>query len=146
MAEPKIDKIKATFALYDRKGDGTIAIEDFPTVYRALGRTPTELEVKELVTKVDPKGKGRVTLSQLQAVWEQTKPAQITKTQLKEGFKVCDEENTGFVSADELRKILGEMGDTLSKDEIDKLMKHVKVDKSGRFNIEEFLTFITAPA
>jgi len=46
------DKIKETFDLFDRDGDGKISTKEVGTVLRALGLTPTEGEVANIIKDI----------------------------------------------------------------------------------------------
>lgn len=43
-------EIKEAFALFDKKGSGTIASENLGDLLRALGQNPTQAEVAELAS------------------------------------------------------------------------------------------------
>jgi len=134
-------RYRDAFDLYDKKNDGTISHEDFSTLIRALGKTPTESQLKDLVAQADPQKSGRVKFPNVLQILEK-KLDPITSEQLKAGFQVCDEEHTGFVSAAELREMLTTMGDTLSAEEADKLLK--MVPKEGdKIRIDGFAQMMT---
>ena len=44
-----VAECKECFTLFDKNGDGRIAVNDLGTVVRSLGMNPTESEVREVV-------------------------------------------------------------------------------------------------
>ena len=65
----------------------------------------------------------------------------ISDQELREAFRVFDEEGTGFVSASDLKYILVDiMGE--KEDEVKGMMKEVKVSKDGQLNYEEFINIV----
>ena len=61
---------------------------------------------------------------------------------LKLVFDIFDVDKSGFIDYDELRKACKILGFSLSKDEIEKLLTDVDIDKSGQIDLNEFLEFI----
>ena len=49
------------FKLYDKNGDGTVTIKDFPLVMRILGQKPTYAEYHYVIKELDPDGHGWIT-------------------------------------------------------------------------------------
>lgn len=49
---------KEAFTLFDKDNDGCINTPELGTVMRALGKNPTEAEVRALAQEVDPDGRG----------------------------------------------------------------------------------------
>jgi hypothetical protein len=56
--------------------------------------------------------------------------------QLKEAFAVFDKSGDGKVTAEELGRVMEECGESVTKDEIDEMMKDVSVE--GTINFDEF--------
>lgn len=53
---------KEAFTLFDKDNDGCITTPELGTVMRALGKNPTEAEVRVLAEEVDPDGRGVINL------------------------------------------------------------------------------------
>lgn len=60
MSEDRNPEYKEAFTLFDADGDGFITTKELGTVLRALGKSPTEAEIKAIVKDIDPDGKGVV--------------------------------------------------------------------------------------
>lgn len=56
----EIAEFKEAFSLFDKDGDGIIDIKHLGLLVRSLNRNPTEQELEEMASEVDPLGKGRV--------------------------------------------------------------------------------------
>jgi calmodulin len=63
MADQRFEEViveyKEAFSLFDKDGDGTIAIKDLRTVMRSLGRNPTDAELEDITNEVDWDGNGQ---------------------------------------------------------------------------------------
>ncbi len=62
------NEIKEIFALFDKSNQGQVATEELGTLLRALNLNPTETEITEMQSKVDPKQSGSFNLEVLERV------------------------------------------------------------------------------
>jgi hypothetical protein len=53
---------KEAFTLFDKDNDGCITTPELGTVMRALGKNPTEAEIRSIQKEVDPDGRGTINL------------------------------------------------------------------------------------
>lgn len=54
-----------------------------------------------------------------------------SEKELRDAFSVFDRDNSGTIEADEIRKVMKSLGDTLTDEEIDEMIKHVDKDGNG---------------
>lgn len=62
LTEAQIAECKEAFALFDKDNDGCITTPELGTVMRALGKNPTEAQVKSIAKEVDPDNRGTINL------------------------------------------------------------------------------------
>lgn len=55
LSEEQIDELREAFALFDRSGDGQINIKEMQVIMRSIGQNPTEEEIIEIMSEIDPK-------------------------------------------------------------------------------------------
>merc|ERR1740139_1540782 len=63
-----------------------------------------------------------------------------TEEELIEAFKVFDRDGNGFISAAELRHVMTNLGEKLTDEEVDEMIREADVDGDGQINYEEFTT------
>lgn len=73
-----------------------------------------------------------------------THPFSHNSEEFVRGFQVFDKEGNGFIGAGELRYVLTSLGEKLSDEEVDELMKGVQVGSDGNVNYESFVRQILA--
>ena len=54
LSEEQIDELREAFALFDRSGDGKINVKEMQVIMRSIGQNPSEEEIIEIMTEVDP--------------------------------------------------------------------------------------------
>ncbi|WFD24463.1 myosin II light chain [Malassezia equina] len=120
-------EIKEAFALFDKKGTGTIASENLGDLLRALGQNPTQAEVAQLAASAP----GEIDYATFNKILNRPngfKPAG-TPEEFIRGFQVFDKDGTGQIGVGELRYVLTSLGEKLSDEEVDELLKGVSVSR-----------------
>merc|ERR1711884_448484 len=64
--------------------------------------------------------------------------------ELIEAFKVFDRDGNGFISAAELRHVMTNLGEKLTDEEVDEMIREADVDGDGQINYEEFVKMMMA--
>ncbi|GAA6010709.1 hypothetical protein JCM10207_005807 [Rhodosporidiobolus poonsookiae] len=129
---------KEAFALFDKRGAGTIPAASLGDVLRALGQNPTQKEVADLAGSV---GGGDIDYQTFLNILNREggyDPAG-TADEFIRGFQVFDKEGQGFIGQGELKYVLTSLGEKLSEQEVDELLKGVKVTPDGNINYVSFV-------
>jgi len=63
-----------------------------------------------------------------------------SEEELLSAFKVFDKDGNGFISPTELRRIMMNLGETLTDEEVDEMIRGADMDGDGQINYEEFVT------
>merc|ERR1711939_206079 len=125
------------FALFDKKGTGTIPQSSLGDVLRALGQNPTQREVAELASNAGPEIDYETFTSILNRP-DGDKPAGSADDFIR-GFAVFDKDGNGTIGVGELRYVLTSLGEKLTDDEVDELLKGVKVSSDGSIDYVAFV-------
>ena len=62
-----------------------------------------------------------------------------SEEEIREAFRVFDKDGNGVISPAELRHVLGNIGEKLTDDEIDEIMRDADEDGDELINYEEFV-------
>ncbi|KAK4694606.1 hypothetical protein P7C70_g8706, partial [Phenoliferia sp. Uapishka_3] len=163
MAPPPLNQstdaeTKEAFALFDKRGAGTSSLSHTlllraPTyiqyctgtipqsslgdVLRALGQNPTQAEVGELAHRAGNDIDYNTFLDILHRPGG-FEPAGTADDFIR-GFQVFDKNNSGMIGQGELKYVLTSLGEKLSDEEVDELLKGVKVEADGNINYVAFV-------
>ena len=56
----------------------------------------------------------------------------------------CSKNGDGIISAAELKQTMTDLGDELTDEEVDEMMREADIDGDGQISLEEFDTMMTA--
>jgi len=132
------------FSLFDKDGDGKITSKELGTVMRSLGQNPTEAELREMIQEVDTDGNGTIDFPEFLTMMARKMQDSEGEEEIREAFKVFDKEGNGFISAAELRHVMTNLGEKLTDEEVDEMIREADVDGDGQINYEEFVKMMMA--
>lgn len=139
LSEEKITEFKAAFELFDKDRDGKITVKELGTVMRNLGQNPTDLELAEMISEVDLDGNGTIDFKEFLGLMVRKMKDTDTEEELLEAFKVFDRDGNGFITSHELRHVMTNLGESLSPEEVEEMIKEADLDGDGQINYDEFV-------
>ncbi|CAN1748917.1 unnamed protein product [Linum perenne] len=163
LTDDQISEFKEAFSLFDKDGDGSfhfspscfffvvyviitgcITTKELGTVMRSLGQNPTEAELQDMINEVDADGNGTIDFPEFLNLMARKMKDTDSEEELKEAFRVFDKDQNGFISAAELRHVMTNLGEKLTDEEVDEMIREADVDGDGQINYEEFVKVMMA--
>ncbi|CAL9202482.1 unnamed protein product [Musa hybrid cultivar] len=144
LTDDQIAEFKEAFSLFDKDGDGCITTKELGTVMRSLGQNPTEAELQDMINEVDADGNGTIDFPEFLNLMARKMKDTDSEEELKEAFRVFDKDQNGFISAAELRHVMTNLGEKLTDEEVDEMIREADVDGDGQINYEEFVKIMMA--
>ncbi|XP_016081029.1 calmodulin-A-like [Ornithorhynchus anatinus] len=139
LSKEQVAKCKEAFELFDQDADGTITTKELGTVMRSLGQNPTEAELKGIIDQVDTDGNGTVDFPEFLGLMAQMMKDPEVEDGIREAFRMFDKDGNGYISAAELRQVLATLGEKLTDEEVDEMIRGADTDGDGKVNYEEFV-------
>lgn len=64
-----------------------------------------------------------------------------SEEEIREAFRVFDKDGNGFISAAELRHVMTNLGEKLTDEEVDEMIREADIDGDGQVNYEGMYRF-----
>ncbi|KAL1131598.1 hypothetical protein AAG570_011212, partial [Ranatra chinensis] len=141
LTEEQIAEFKEAFSLFDKDGDGTITTKELGTVMRSLGQNPTEAELQDMINEVDADGNGTIDFPEFLTMMARKMKDTDSEEEIREAFRVFDKDGNGFISAAELRHVMTNLGEKLTDEEVDEMIREADIDGDGQVNYEGMYPF-----
>ncbi|KAG2499977.1 hypothetical protein HYH03_002262 [Edaphochlamys debaryana] len=144
ISEEKRREYREAFSLFDKDGNEKITTKELGIVMRSLGQNPTEKELQAMIREVDTDGNGTVDFNEFCKLMENRQlQTQDQEEMLREAFKMFDRDGNGQINASELRHVMTNLGEALTDEEVDAMIREADVDADGSVNYEEFVRMMT---
>ncbi len=144
LTEAQIAEFGEAFSLFDKEGRGTITTNDLGAVMRSLGLNPSEAELKAMLKDIDAGGNGTIEFPEFLTLLTSKAKERAEQAEIVAAFRVFDRNNDGHISGDEIRHIMGNLGEKITKEEVDEMMREAKADGDGKLKYEQFVTMMNS--
>ena len=130
---------------------------------RSLGQNPTEAELQDMINEVDADGwcdfsniyfalenyfwqrleeflpilgNGTIDFPEFLTMMARKMKDTDSEEEIREAFRVFDKDGNGFISAAELRHVMTNLGEKLTDEEVDEMIREADIDGDGQVNYE----------
>ena len=108
--------------------------ENFATAF-----SPIPSQCVRLFLQIDADGSGTIDFPEFLTMMARKMKDTDSEEEILEAFKVFDKDGNGFISAAELRHIMTNLGEKLTDEEVDEMIREADIDGDGQINYEEFV-------
>ena len=142
LTEDKINEFKEAFEIFDKDKDGYITTKELGDIMKNLGQTPSEAELQDMINEVDIDGNGTIDFKEFLGLMARKMRDNDSEEELIEAFKVFDRDGNGLISNVELQHVMTSLGENVTMDEVDEMIKEADLDGDGYIKYEEFVKMI----
>ncbi|KAF8913067.1 hypothetical protein CPB84DRAFT_1760272 [Gymnopilus junonius] len=147
---PQIQQFKEAFQLIDHDKDGWVNESDLKEIFASLGISPSKQMMDELLS-ARPGTHSRtssyeesnvergINFTMFLTMMSERLFEFDTEAELLEAFGSFDENDSGLVRVEEMKKWLGEVGERMDEEEMERVFKGAFTDRQGNFNYREWV-------
>ena len=130
-------ELRDVFRSIDKNGDGKLSQEELFNKYKeTMGAAEAREQVERIMEEVDTDRNGFIDYTEfLKASLDQRKL--LSKRNLSEAFSLFDQDGSGTISAQEVRKVL-ERGNMMQEEVWTQIIQEVDVNGDGEIDLKEF--------
>jgi Ca2+-binding EF-hand superfamily protein len=120
-----MEELKEAFNLFDAENLGKIGTKHLVSTMKSLGFDTKSPLVFNMITELDnDKYENGITFDQFISEISAKLGDRSTKEGLMRLFKLFDSDNSGSINPQNLKKVVKELGDSMTNDEIKDLIEH----------------------
>jgi len=105
-------------------------------VMRNHGLNPTDDELKDMIRNVDKNSNGAIDFNEFIEMMVR-RDAKVEED-VMHAFRVFDRDGDGYISVEELRLTMNNLGEPLTDQEVRSMIEEADLDGDGRINFQEF--------
>jgi serine/threonine protein kinase len=130
----EIIDMRRAFEKFDKSKDGVITVDEFKSAMELCDEYSDE-EVNAMFDQLNVNHNGHIMYTEFIAATLEIK-GRVEEKRLAEAFDHIDDDDSGYISKGDLRKLLGERA---TSEKIDKLIEEADTDGDGQISFDEFL-------
>lgn len=137
LKDDEIEYLREQFRSIDKDYTGYITAKELEQAVRKIGKEITADEIKKIINNVDYLKNGKINYSEFLAATISARTV-ITNEMLWALFKHFDTDNSGFISAENIKESMEKAGKTITDADVKKILEQHDIKKSGQITFEEF--------
>ncbi|XP_050032172.1 uncharacterized protein [Dermacentor andersoni] len=144
--DAKVAELRDLFSKFDLDGTGTVAFEHVDEILRTAARVIVEPEFKKRVKSTAPDDlQQKVQFPEFLDMVQKCTRAFSPQTDLQGAFRVFDRDGHGFITTAELRHVVTTLGERMTDEEADELIREADPNNEGHVDYEQFIKIISTP-
>jgi calmodulin len=144
LTDDKLREFKESFEMFDRDKDGLINARELGNIMRSMGHELNEQELIDMITEVDSNEDKRIDFNEFCQIMSKRAKDTAIEEELVEAFRIFDKEGNGFISSSEFRHIMLTLGERLSDEEVDEMIKDADPKGEGEINYRDFVRIMVS--
>ena len=137
LTDEKLKECKIIFDLIDKDKDTRITPEELGPALRVCGASPSQQEL-EMAIQSSADQSNLITFEKFIDIYENLINNQDSEEDIINELKKLDTNGSGNITVNDLKNLLANYGEVLTKEEIDDVILESNADKNGNINIEKF--------
>lgn len=141
--EEKRQEYKEAFDMFDSNKTGHITAEEIYNVMRNMGNELPLEEIKGMIADLDNDGSGEIDFEEFITFMQMTQSSEelTDEEEVIRAFMTFDKDGNGWLSMDEFKHILCNLGDKFTEQECLEIFKEADLDHDGKLQYREFVDF-----
>ncbi|GIY10859.1 calcium-binding protein E63-1 [Caerostris darwini] len=142
LTSSQIRELKAAFSMLDKNKDGRVNETEIKCMLDKLGIVLTDTMVGKLIDQASKRGDRLLNEEEFLAWMSHQSVQDDVMADLMAAFRVFDKDRNGYITRDELRTAMETIGEPMSEEQLDLMIRATDIDNDGRINYEEFVRML----
>ena len=144
LSDEQIAEFREAFRMFDKDGSGSITSAELGNVMKSLGQNPDCGELDEYIKQVDTDGNGTISFQEFCEMMAKQIKESDPEEEMVAAFKVFDKNGDGKISRAEFGQVMENLGEKLTKEELDDLIGESDLNNDGQVDYNEFVKMMAS--
>ncbi|CAL1289782.1 unnamed protein product [Larinioides sclopetarius] len=142
LTSSQIRELKAAFSMLDKNKDGRVNETEIKCMLEKLGIVLTDTMVGKLIDQASKRGDRLLSEDEFLSWMAHQSVQEDVMADLMAAFRVFDKDRNGYITRDELRTAMEMIGEPMSEEQLDLMIRATDTDNDGKINYEEFVRML----
>ena len=143
LSADEIEEIKEAFDIFDVDRSGAISVQELLNAMKSLGFDTKNPAIFQMIADMDEDGNGEIEFEEFLDMMTARISDRNTKEDLERVFKLFDDNRTGEITVENLRRVAKELGEDIPEEELKEIILRADLDGDGKLSFEDFYAVIT---
>lgn len=143
LTQDEIEELRQAFDLFDTDGSGTIDPKELRAAMQSLGFDTKNQTIYQMIQDIDKNCNGEVDFDEFLELMTSRLAGSDTKDDIQKIFELFDDDKTGYISLQNLKRVAHELGENMDDAELLEMIERADLDHDGQISPEEFFTIMT---
>jgi len=143
LSEEDVEEIREAFNLFDTDGSGTIDPKELKAAMQSLGFEAKNQTIYRMIEDIDKDSTGEIDFDEFLSIMTARISDKDSKEDISKVFSLFDDDGTGYISLQNLKRVAKELGETTSDAELLEMIERADKDQDGQISLDEFYAIMT---
>merc|ERR1711935_1068452 len=143
LSTDEVQEVKDAFDLFDSDNSGAVSVNELVEAMQSLGLEQKNEAVFNMIKEIDTDGSGELEFQEFLEMMTARLSDKAPRTEIERVFKLFDEDRTGEISLNNLKRVASELGEEVSNEKLQEMVKRNDVDKDGAWSMDDFYAVMT---
>merc|ERR1712046_19707 len=144
LSADEVQEVKDAFDLFDSDASGSVSVAELVEAMQSLGLEQKNEAVFNMIKEIDTDGSGELEFAEFLEMMTARLTNKTPRADIERVFKLFDNDRTGEISLDNLKRVASELGEEISNEELQEMAQRNDVDKDGAWTLDDFYAVMTS--
>ena len=140
----EVQEVKDAFDLFDTDSSGAVSVQELIDAMTSLGLEQKNQAVFDMIKEIDTDGSGELEFAEFLDMMCARLTNKTPRSEIEKVFKLFDNDRTGEISLDNLKRVANDLGEEVSNEELQEMVQRNDIDKDGAWSLDDFYNVMTS--